>query len=448
MRFFIFALCIVLFPLSARADLLNIQPVTSPGGIQAWLVEDHSVPVIAMEFAFRGAGSANDPVAKQGLARLVSNTLDEGAGDLNAQAFQKELQDLVVTLRFEASRDHFSGSLKTLTKNKDRAFELAQMALLEPRFDNEAIERMRSANESRIRSSLSDPEWMAARLLNDKAYTGHAYALNSGGTLSSLKNISQKDLKTFHKNFIGKNNLVIAVSGDITAEELSKKLDETFGALPQVTPLTLENLNLQNAGKTFLYAQDIPQTVIQIIQPGIERKSPDYHAAQIMNFVLGSSGFGSRLTEEIREKRGLTYGIYTSLFNLDHVHGLTLGTSTRPENVVQMLGLIRGEYQRMTTSDITTKELLDAKSYLIGSVPLSLTSTDKIAQMLLSLQLENLPMNYLDIREKELQAATIQSIRAVAHKVLAPAQLTTILVGQPQADMSGIDLIEALPNVE
>lgn len=452
MRFVFFAFLIFLLPLTARAELLDIKPVTSPGGIKAWLVEDHTIPVIAIEFGFRDAGSANDPVEKQGLARLVANTMDEGAGDLNAQAFQKELQDQVITLHFDATRDYFSGSLKTLSKNKDRAFELAHMALTDPRFDREALVRMRQANQSRIRSSLSDPEWMAARLLNDKAYAGHPYALNSGGTLSSLENITTSDLKKFHDTMIGKNNLVVAAAGDITAEELGIVLDKIFGTLQDITPPEIADLTLQNAGKTFLFAKDIPQTVIQIIQPGINREAPEYHAAQVMNFILGASGFGSRLTEEIREKRGLTYGIYTSLFNLDHVHGLTLGTSTRTEKVPEMLNLIRAEYQRMIDTPITQKELMDAKSYLVGSLPLSLTSTDKIAEMLLSLQLENLPIDYLDVREKEIQATTIENVSAAARKILSPKSMTTILVGQPlpkdNPEFEAVEIVDTLPNVE
>jgi zinc protease len=176
----------------------------------------------------RVAGSALDPEKKQGLARMVSNTMDEGAGPLDAKAFQKELQDLVISFSFDASRDSFTGELKTLTKNKARAFELAALALTKPRFDQEAIVRMRQANQTRVRSSLSDPDWMAARVLNDRAFEGHAYGLNNGGTLSGLESIGAQDLKNFHKSYLGKNNLYVAVAGDITAEELGTVLDSIF----------------------------------------------------------------------------------------------------------------------------------------------------------------------------------------------------------------------------
>jgi zinc protease len=430
----------------ARDKLLNIKEVTSPNGITAWLVEDHSVPVIAVEFAFKGTGTAYDPKDLQGLARMASNTMDEGAGSLDAQEFQKELRDLSLTLRFKAGRDQFGGSLKTLTKNKERAFELLNLALTKPRFDKEAVDRMRRANQSRIRSSLSNPKWMAARVLNDKVFEGHPYAMNSGGTLSDLDAITSKELKAFHERAIGKNNLMVSVAGDITEAELGTMLDEIFGDLPDVDVAALEPIEVQNAGKVFIYEQDIPQSVIEIMQPGISRTDPNYHTAQVMNFVLGSSGFGSRLTEEIREKRGLTYGIYSYLYELNAMQGLAVSTSTAAENVPEMLELIKAEFTTMASAPITDSELSDAQSYLVGSIPLSLTSTNKIAGLMLSLQSDGLPIDYLDQREAAIKAVTVQDIEKVAKDLLKPDNMTMVLVGK-----SGVEnaiTVEDLPNVE
>ncbi len=431
----------------AKDSLLDIKDVTSEGGISAWLVEDHSVPVIAVKFGFRGGGARQDPENKQGLARMVSNTMDEGAGNLDSQEFQKELRDLVISLSFSASRDDFTGSLKTLSKNKERAFELTKLALTKPRFDNEAVERMRNSNQGRIRSSLSDPSWMAARILNDKAFEGHPYAMNSGGTLSSLEGISPDDLEQFHERYLGKNNLVVAVAGDITAQELAIVLDDVFGKLSAVEIPETDDLDIQNQGQVFHYEQDIPQTVIEIMQPGIGRKDPEYHTAQLLNFILGSSGFGSRLTEEIREKRGLTYGIYSYFYDLAHLQGLAISTSTKNENVAEMLKLIGGEFERMANNTVTDKELSDAKSYLIGSLPLSLTSTDKIAGLMSSLQLDRLPIDYLDQREEALKNVIAPDIQVLAQRLLKPESFVTILVGQPEG-VETLETVKSLPNVE
>ena len=447
----LFAFFAVIFiasaPAQAKEPLLDIKQVQSKSGITAWLVEDHSIPVIAVEFGFKGAGAKGDPKNKQGLARMLSNTMDEGAGNLNSQAFQKELRDLVISLKFSASRDHFTGSLKTLSKNKERAFELTKLALTKPRFDKDPVERMRKANQSRIRSSLSDPGWMAARLLNDKAFAGSPYSFNSGGTLSSLENIKPADLKKLHAGSIGKNNLVVSVAGDITSEELSTVLDDVFGDLPDVVLPQMGDLELQNQGQIFHYKRDIPQTVIEIMQPGIGRDDPAFHTAQVMNFILGSSGFGSRLTEEIREKRGLTYGIYSYFYDLDHLKGMSVSTSTANVNVAEMLELIKDEFNRMASTPVTDKELKDAQSYLIGSIPLSLTSTDKIAGLMTSFQLDDLPVDYLDRREEAIKTTTTSDIQTLAERLLKPDSFVTILVGQPEG-LKETQSVSSLPNVE
>lgn len=303
----------------ARDKLLDIQEITTPGGLTAWLAEDHNLPIIAIDFAFAGAGAALDPADKQGRAQLLSNTLDEGAGDYDSQSFQKALSDHSISLSFSSGRDHFSGSLKTLTRYKDKAFELTRLALTAPRFDNEPVERMRDANIARLRSSLSRPEWLAARIMNDAGFGDHPYALNSGGTLTTLRTLTEDDLRFFKDNYLTRDRLKIAVSGAITPEELAAVLDDIFGNLPETgAHKEIKDLSIQNGGRIFVYEKDMPQTVIRIWQDGIDHSHPDYHAAQVMNFILGGSGFGSRLMEEVREKRGLTYGIYTGLQTMDH----------------------------------------------------------------------------------------------------------------------------------
>lgn len=432
--------------------LLNIEKVVSKKGITAWLVEDPSIPVISMRFSFKGAGSANESVETQGLARLLSNTMDEGAGDLDSQAFQKELQDLSIGLSFNSGRDHFGGSVKTLTKNSERAFELLEKAVMSPRFDDAPVQRMKRANQSRIRSSLSNPDWMAARVLNDVAFAGHPYALNSGGTLSTLEAITPEDLRAFRAKHLGKNNLVVAVAGDISAKRLKIILDNVFSGLPDVAESDVADLTLQNAGGIAIYKQDIPQSVVEIMQAGISRDDPDYFAAQVMNYVLGSSGFGSRLTEEIREKKGLTYGVYSSFYNLDKLAAMSVSTSTKNESVPEMLAAIQTEFSKMRDDGVTQTELDDAKAYLLGSLPLSLTSTDKISGLMLSLMRDDLPVDYLDIRAKAISDMALDDIARVAKHLLNPNQFITVLVGNPPQDtlnwLGKTITVEALPNVE
>ncbi len=450
MRTFILLILIVLFvfPSHGHAKVLDIKSVQSESGIKAWLVEDHSVPVIALQFSFLGSGAILDPADKQGLAMMVSNTMDEGAGDLDAQAFQKQLQDYSISLSFNSSRDHFSGSVKTLTQNKDKAFELLKLALMQPRFDQEAIDRMRGSNASRIRSSLSNPKWIAARILNDRAYEGHVYAQNSGGTLTTLNNITRDDLVRFHETAFGKNNLVVSAAGDITVEQLKSLLNSVFNDLPDAErPALPAKTELKNKGQTILFEKDIPQTIIEVMQPGIARDDPNYHTAQVMNFVLGSSGFGSRLTKVIREERGLTYGIYSYFSTMNFFDGLAVSTSTENSNVQELLGLLKAEWNRLKTDGITEKELKDAKTYLIGSLPLSLTSTDRIAGLLLSLQQDELPIDYLDQRETKILATSADDVQTLSRELLNSDDFLVVLVGSPQ-NITPDQNITTLPNAE
>ncbi len=436
----------------AQAKILDIQEVKSKSGITAWLIEDNSIPVISFQFAFKGAGSVNEPADKQGLAQLLSNTMDEGAGDLDSQAFQKELQDLSISLSFSSGRDHFGGSVKTLTKNSERAFDLLEMAIMRPRFDDEPVQRMRDANKSRIRSSLSNPDWMTARIMNDVAFADHSYAQNSGGTLSTLDAITSDDLRNFRRKHLGTNNLVVAVAGDINAKRLKIILDNVFAGLPEVDIPAPNTFTLKNQKKIAVYKQDIPQTIIEMMTPALTKDDPDYFAAQVMNFVLGSSGFGSRLTEEIREKRGLTYGIYSSLQVMDYTNALRVSTSTKNENVPEMLSTIHKEFNAMREAGITQEELDDAKAYLIGSLPLSLTSTDKISGLMLSLMRDDLGRDYLDRRQKAIEEMTIDDVKTVSSRLLSTDKFVSVLTGNPPLDIlqgfGEITTIEALPNVE
>jgi zinc protease len=428
--------------------VLDITEVRSDKGITAWLVEDHTLPVISLSFAFKGAGSALDPADRQGLTLLASNTMDEGAGDYDSQTFQKMLADNSIALSFGAGRDDFSGDLKTLTRHAETAFDLLRLAVTQPRFDQEAVDRMRAANIARVRNAVGNPDWIAARIMNDTAFAGHPYALNSGGTLTTLAALSPAELKNFADTRLSRDRLLVTAVGDIDAATLKKRLDEAFGALPAQSPLPpVADLSVQNGGKHVHYDMDIPQTIIEMMQPGISRDDPDYYAATVMDFILGGSGFGSRLTEEVREKRGLTYGINTGFYMMDHLKAYTVSTSTRNETAAEVMDLIRQEWGKMGAVPVSDKELTDAKSYLIGSLPLALSSTDRIADLLLGLRLDGLPIDYLDSRKAKIEAVTGADVQRVAKRLLTPDDLTIVTVGKPENVTYDVKL-DTLPNVD
>lgn len=442
------AVLVMILATPAHAAILDIQQVTSPQGIQAWLVEDHTVPVISVRFMFKQAGAVNDPLDKQGLSQILSNTLDEGAGDLDSKAFQERLNDHSISLGFQSSRDDFGGAVKTLSKYQGEAFDLLKLALTSPRFDKDPIRRMIDSNLVRIRSNMTNPEWMNARLTNEILYAGHPYAMNTGGTLTSLPRITAADLRTKFNTQFARDNLIVAVAGDMSAAEVSVMLDKVFGQLPKIA--TVQKVNdvvFGDQPSVSLYQQNIPQTIINMVIPGIKHTDPDYHAAEVMDFILGSSGFGSRLTEEVREKRGLTYGIYSGLSEMDHSAILSVGTATRNEMTGEVINITKNVMAGMTSDKITDKELKDAKSYLVGSVPLQLTSTDRISGMLIGLLRDDLPVDYMEQRAAAIQKLTSDDVLRVSRKLLSAQNVKIILVGKPEI-RDTYKLIPSLPHVE
>lgn len=451
-----FILCIVCAPAFAQdaaeqpEKILDIQELQTESGISAWLVEDHTVPVIALHFAFKGAGASGDGPDKQGLARLASNTMDEGAGQLDSHAFQEELRREVISLRFSSNRDMFGGVVQTRSSTRDRAFELLRLALNEPRFDEQPLERMRAANLARIRNGLSDPNWVSARIANDRFFEGHPYALNSGGTLSSLGNITADDLRDFATTRLAQDNLHVAIVGDITAENAKQAIDNIFANLPESANLpAVADINVQNVNTLAVFEAPIPQTIISAVQDAPPREHDDYFAFTVMNHILGASGFGSRLTQEIREKRGLTYGIYSYPQYMDHINTLNVSVATANENAGQVLDLLTAEMKRIQDEPVSAQERDETISYLIGSFPLTLSSTSSIAGLLLNMQVEELSVDYINERRKGFESVTIADIQKAAQTYLTPDNLAIIMIGQPQGlDHENVIKLTTLPNVE
>jgi len=422
----------------ARADdhTVNVVRVVSPGGIEAWLVRDHINPIINMRIAFRG-GAALDPVGKAGLAHMVSTLLDEGAGDMDSQSFQRRLEDLSVELRFNAGRDTFTGRLKTLSENKDQAFELFKAALIKPRFDAGPVERMRSQILAGLRRDSEDPDTVAGQTLAQALFPNHPYGRPVEGTQESIATITTDDLREFTRQRMARDNLLIAVVGDIDGEELGRRLDEVFADLPAVSkPANVEEVQPQSNGRIKVVPMAIPQSAIAFAQKGLKRDNPDFYAGYVLNHILGGGGFTSRLYEEIREKRGLAYSIGSYLYPLRHA-GLIQGYGgTANARVGETLKVLKNQWRNMAESGVSATELLDAKTYLVGSYPLRFTSTGGIASILVSMQLENLGIDYLDRRNKMVEGVTLEAVNKLAKSLLDPANLVVVVVGTPDGVIS------------
>jgi len=414
------------------AVAIDIERVQSLGGIEAWLVRDTSVPVISFNFAFRG-GASVDPEGKGGRAEMVSGLLDEGAGEMTSQVFQRALEDVAARIRFSSSTDRFRGSLRTLLVNRKEAFRLLTLALNEPRFDSRPVERIRAQMTAGLRSALQDPGTIAMRAWYGMVFPDHPYGRPNGGTVESVKKITVGDLHDFTKNYFSRKSLVVGVAGDITAEELKTRLDQVFGRLPKDgAGQHVENTQPMAAGKQVVVERDIPQSVVVFGHTGIARTDPDWYTAYVMMRVLGGGGFSSRLTEEVREKRGLAYSVYSYLNPYDHAALIIGRVATSNARVAESLDVIRSEWRRMAGGGVTTEELASIKTYINGSFPLRLDSTGRIAGMLLAVQINNLGINYLNSRDVLINNVTSDDIKRVAKRLLKANALTVVVVGKPK----------------
>ena len=409
----------------------KVQQVTSPGGISAWLVEDHSLPVVTFDVYFSG-GSALDPADKPGLATLTSDLLDEGAGELDSQAFQGKLEDLAASLEFGASEDGMSASLRSITGNLPAALELLHLSLTAPRFDDAAVARVRGQLLAQLAREQREPQYIAGRLWFRNAFDGHPYARPSQGTPESIARISVADMRGLVQRRFARDVMLVGVVGDIAPATLAELLDRTFGALPaQAERGAVPDVTVKAPQQLLLAKMPIPQSVVIFGEAGIKRDDPDFYAAYVVNHILGGGGFSSRLTEEIRVKRGLAYSIYSGLDPLQHT-GIILGSvATENKNVAQSIDLIRSEWRRMREEGPTERELQDAKTYLTGSYPLSLDSTGRIAATLVAVQRDQLGIDYLDRRDALIEAVTLDEAKRVARRLFDPERLSFVVVGAP-----------------
>lgn len=411
---------------------VNVERVVSPKGIEAWLVQDHANPIIALSLAFRG-GAAIEPADKPGVANMLSGLLDEGAGDLDSLAFQTRLEDQAINLGFDAGKDSFLGSLKTLTDHRDEAFRLLGLALTKARLDAEPVSRIRSQILSGLARELQDPNTVASREWYRLVFPNHPYGTPVDGTPDSVKAIKVEDLRAYAKRQFGRDKLIISVVGDITPDQLGPLLDSTFGGLPETTPpLAVPDAQPAAAGRVAVIERNNPQSVAIFGESGVKRDDPDYYAAYVMNYILGGGGFASRLTEQVREKRGLAYSVYTYLQPLKHAGLITGGVATANARVGESLEIIRAELKRMAEQGPTDEEIRNAKTYLTGSFPLNLDSTSAIAGILTSVQFDYLGIDYLDRRNGLIEAVTADDIKRVAQRMLDPSRLTVVVVGKPE----------------
>ena len=333
----------------------KIQHLISPGGIEAWFVQDATVPLVAMEFGISG-GAAQDPADKSGVGNMVAGLIDEGSGDLDSKTFHERLDRRAIELSFSVTRDYFRGSMRMLKDNRDEAFDLLRMSLTSPHFESADVERIRTQVLSGLKRDTSNPSALASRKFLQIAFGDHPYGQPSNGSLESVPNITIADLKDYVRRVLAKENLKIAVVGDIDAASLGRLLDQTFGALPAKASLTpVPDIEATRPPVREFIPLDVPQTVVMFGGPGIRRNDPNFMSAFVVNHILGGGALSSRLYREVREKRGLAYSVYDSLLWMDHSALFIGNTGTRADRAGETVDAVNTEVRRMA-EDGPTRE--------------------------------------------------------------------------------------------
>ena len=423
-----FAAALVAAPASAETE---VQVITSPGGIEAWLVEEPSIPMVAFEIIFEG-GASRDPADKQGSANFLSTMLDAGAGDLDSAAFSATAERLGLRAGFSAGRDSFSVSARLLTENREEALDLLRTALIEPRFDADAMERMRASILASIRSNETDPGALAAKAWRRALFEGDPYARVTEGDAETVAALTADDLREAHARLLNRSRMHVAVVGDVSAEELGPILDRLLGDLPNEAWEPLPDVTPADERGLEIVELDVPQSSATLVQEGLARDHPDFMTAYVMNYILGGGGFTSRLTTEVREKRGLTYSVYSYLMPYERTAIMAAGVSSDNARIAEAVDVIKAEWTRMRDEGVTEEELEAAKRYLTGAYPLRFDSNAKIAGQLAGIKRQGFGPEYIRERNGMIEAVTREEVARVAGKLLAPERLKIVVVGKPE----------------
>ena len=429
-----FFFILIFFVLHNFSDLnaLDVKEVNYYKDKKAWLINDNNLPVVAIQFAFK-AGSGLDSKGKKGTANLTASLLDEGAGDYSAKEFKKILADNSIMLNFSVSHDNFYIDLYTLKENLDLSFQLLDLALTKPIFKLEEINRIKNNIKLGLEQSYKNPNAITSRLFRETLFDNHPYQHDPLGIIEDIDKIEKQDLEFFLKTNLRLDNFYVAASGDINETELKKYLKKYFKKFDKKNKIT-SNIPIHKKKiepKIYLHKKDLRQSTIMFAGEGISRNDPYFYPAYVMNYILGGGGFFSKLTTEIREKRGLVYSVYSYLYRYDKYNFFSGGAETSNENVDKVIKIIKEEIMKVKKEGVTEEELKNAKNYLINSYVLRLDSNKKVASILLNTQMDGLNIDFFEKRNDYINSVSLEDIKKIANRILDENEIFFLIIGNP-----------------
>lgn len=416
---------------SSQVNALKIHEITTPKGIKAWFVEERNLPIISMSFAFEG-GSANVPTSQEGVALFATELLLEGSGELSAHDFKEKLEELGIQLSISADLDYVRGSMRTIVDHKEDAFKLLKASLLKPRLEDKSIELVRSRLITYIRNLQKDPSYIVTQKMKGELFKDHPYGRPQDGTLQTIKAIKREDIKAFLDKEFRLDGLKVVVCGNLDVKDVPTILDNIFGDFPaQIEIPKLQKIAIQFPGTVFIQKEPFPQSVCLFLQQGLSPKDPNYTKLALLNDILGATPT-SILWMEVREKRGLSYYVGTTIDY--HRYSEYFGGVTGSENarLKDAVAIIRTEWQKSAQGTFTAQELTQSKESLVESFALAFADTLSSTNALLGYFINDFTPQYIYDREKRIRSVSLEELNSFARSFMTPKQLTFFIVGEPQ----------------
>tara|TARA_Y100000780_G_scaffold211112_2_gene210190 strand:+ start:383852 stop:385702 length:1851 start_codon:yes stop_codon:yes gene_type:complete len=422
-------------PLAARAadtPVVPIQQLKTPAGISVWLVESHTLPMVSVEVAFN-AGSMYDPQGKEGVASMTAAMLTQGgAGGLSSEQFLKQTERLGAGIAADADTQVLSVGLQSLSENIEASFSHFAEVINNPDFNKKDFERVKQALLASRKRIQENPGKLADEAFDQLVFGRyHPYAHSVIGTDYSLPALTRKDVEDYYEKMFGRKNMVVSIVGDITPEKAVELVEKHFAKLPKGRTYNIPEAPQEQPPVLQKITLPVPQTSIIMGHKGISRQNPDYFATLLMNHIFGSGGFSSILMEEVREKRGLAYGIYSYFEPLPHWGAFQVSVKTKNESAFEVVDLVKAEIEKLKENGVSDEAYQEAMDYMIGSFPLRLDSNADILTYLTFMQTENMGADYLDKWLDNMRKVTRDDIHRVAKKYLKPDDMVVVMVGQP-----------------
>lgn len=412
-------------------EFATIQTFTTPGGISVWLVEEPSIPILSLRMAWE-AGSTSDPLGQEGLTNAMVYQMNEGAGALDSQAFSKRMEELNMSFGCSAGSDNTYCNASMLTENAAEAFDLIALAYAEPRFDEGPWERYVREQEVSLKTRETSAGYLYGEAQEAALWPDHPYARDF--TADSLAALSAEAAKAHKNKIMSSSGMIVTAVGAMSPETLAPLIDKAAAGVSETgISVDIPQVSLAPAVEApILVDLPQPQSLVGFTAPAMRREDPDFYTAIVLNYTFGGGGFESRLMQDLRVEKGLTYGIYTSVSASEKLQTWGGSGQTKNESAADFIDAIKANMRLIVDEGISEEELADAKSYLTGSFPLGFDSNAKIAGNMMGLRLDGLPVDFWDTRNAMVEAVTLEDVNRVAKTYLKPEAFTFIVVGQPE----------------